>query len=318
MLETLKAAGLLDSQRAGGRRRAPEVEESGPSDDEVQWRVEAPQRLREGGDVDMFDSPAMVKPSEPDEDLPPVGLGAAFIKGPVIPTARVPEPLPEPEVGTSDSFLGFGDVEPDEPTPIEPTPTQPAPTEPTPTEPTPTQPTPTEQMPIEATPTEPVQSAPVESVPAETPVAETPVVPEPVVGEEPEPAAQAEPVSTPEPQAVEEPPAEGQDGEPFVRTVVVGGRTIDLTDGSPSATRASRRPKSDLSLAELLAEALVAYEAGRREDEAAQAQHQHGHEDSAESTVPIPPVAPPVTDSETTAPIERVTAEPPRWTLPES
>jgi hypothetical protein len=114
-----------------------------------------------------------------------------------------------------------------------------------------------------------------------------------------------------EPQVEQTEPVEG---EPFVRTVVVGGTAVELTDASPSATRASRRPKSDLSLAELLAEALVAYEAGRREDEAAQAQHQ----DAAESTVPIIPVTPPATDAETTAPIERVTAEPPRWTLPES
>lgn len=325
VLETLKAAGLLDPQRAGGRRRAPEVEETGPSD-EVQWRVEAPQRLREAGDVDMFDSPAMVKPSEPDEDLPPVGLGAAFIKGPVIPTARapepLPEPLPEPGIGTSDTFLGFGDVEPDEPAANEPVQSEPFPGE----------------------------SAPAESVPAETPVAETSPTPEPApeptpeptpevvavpeVVPDPEPLREPEPASTPEPAPVEEVAAEGEPGEPFVRTVVVGGRTIDLTDGSPSATRASRRPKSDLSLAELLAEALVAYEAGRREDEAAQTQHQRtdhqdtghqdighqdtSHQDSAESTVPITPVAPPVTDSETTAPIERVTLEPPRWTLPES
>lgn len=84
----------------------------------------------------------------------------------------------------------------------------------------------------------------------------------------------------------------GAEGEknPFVTSVVVGGRTIDLpvvaepgpepepAPGSPSANRASRRPKSDLSLAELLAEALVAYEAGRREDEEEQRARAEGNE----------------------------------------
>ncbi|MEO6082749.1 MAG: hypothetical protein ABIQ18_06550 [Umezawaea sp.] len=50
--------------------------------------------------------------------------------------------------------------------------------------------------------------------------------------------------------------------DPFVTAVVVGDRTIEV----PSAARASRRHKSDLSLAELLTEALVAYETGRRSD----------------------------------------------------
>jgi hypothetical protein len=52
------------------------------------------------------------------------------------------------------------------------------------------------------------------------------------------------------------------DPDPFVTSVVVGDRTIEV----PSAARASRRHKSDLSLAELLTEALVAYETGRRSD----------------------------------------------------
>ncbi|MBB5808164.1 hypothetical protein F4560_007932 [Saccharothrix ecbatanensis] len=123
VLDTLKAAGLLDSQRTGGRRRARDVEEdsavSGPSPEaeeqaepevrteavpeSVQWRVEAPQRLRteetSESSIDMFDSPAMVQPAVRD-DVPPVGLGAAFVKGPVIPTARVPQPpdFPPPPV----------------------------------------------------------------------------------------------------------------------------------------------------------------------------------------------------------------------------
>ena len=94
-----------------------------------------------------------------------------------------------------------------------------------------------------------------------------------------------------------------------------GGRPA-VARSSPSATRASRRHKSDLSLAELLAEALVAYEDARREDEAA------GRVEVDEDTVPISPVGTPptVSDTVTTAPIQRV--DPSRrfdtWTLPEA
>jgi hypothetical protein len=60
----------------------------------------------------------------------------------------------------------------------------------------------------------------------------------------------------------EAPPVADEPPDPFVTAVVVGDRTIEV----PSAARASRRHKSDLSLAELLTEALVAYETGRRSD----------------------------------------------------
>ncbi|MEJ2857802.1 MULTISPECIES: hypothetical protein [unclassified Saccharothrix] len=427
VLETLKAAGLLDSQRAGGRRRAPEAEESaGPSEnDDVQWRVEAPKRLREGsgGDVDMFDSPAMVKPSERDEDLPPLGLGAAFIKGPVIPTARVPESLPEPThlpeppqfpepTHLPESARLPESAQFPEPTQLSVPPQFPEPTQlsvppqfPEPTHsPEPTQSTEPSQFPeLPQLPELPGSGAPsgflgFGDVERDDPAPVTPPpVPPPVPQTAPETVPVVESSQAVEPVSVEAPAVEvggesvgsetigsetvvsetiGSDvigsgvdageepvGEPFVRTVVVGGRTVDLTDGSPSATRASRRPKSDLSLAELLAEALVAYEAGRREDEAAQTQQRQEGQgyrqeylgtyaveaDSAESTVPITPVGtpvaapaanpvstsvttsvgtsvgtsggasavPPASDAETTTPIERVVLEP-RWTLPES
>jgi hypothetical protein len=150
------------------------------------------------------------------------------------------------------------------------------------------------------------------------------VLPEPVKAEEPEPVAD-EPV------------------DPFVTAVVVGDRTIEV----PSAARASRRHKSDLSLAELLTEALVAYETGRRSDpdadaaaedeiadwissadtpadKPARASH-HAAEPApetsdAESTTPIIPVG----DPESTGPIWLPGPDGkqrPRfgtWTLPES
>ncbi|MEU5690398.1 hypothetical protein, partial [Actinosynnema sp. NPDC020468] len=73
--------------------------ETGPVVSDVpSWRVEAPARVKaEASDsrrVDMFDSPTMIQPPvRPDEfpPDPPSGLGAAFGKGPLIPTARTPE-----------------------------------------------------------------------------------------------------------------------------------------------------------------------------------------------------------------------------------
>ncbi|MBW4720794.1 hypothetical protein [Saccharothrix obliqua] len=105
----------------------------------------------------------------------------------------------------------------------------------------------------------------------------------------------------------------GAEGEPFVTSVVVGGRAVELpaVGASPSANRASRRPKSELSLAELLAEALVAYETGRREDEAARGAGGSASDSDVESTGPIPPVGAGETSVETTTPIPKVTGEPP-------
>ncbi|TQM80650.1 hypothetical protein FHX81_2991 [Saccharothrix saharensis] len=348
VLDTLKAAGLLDPQRAGGRRRARDADEAEAPEstpraegEPVQWRVEPPARLRSEDPpvVDMFDSPTMVQPAIRD-DVPPVGLGAAFVKGPLIPTARVPDPpdyppppvpdfgipgqsgfqaertTPEPEAADVEARPAFpaSDVdstpeeqveplpEPDqvpgfpEPDQVPPVPVpEPVPADPSP-EPAP--------PPARFGPTGFLSAADVEH--DDTPTTTSP-----------KPA----PAPTPEPEA----PSGEVPKEPFVTAVVVGGKTIDLpaiveppppSGDSPSATRASRRHKSDLSLAELLAEALVAYEDARREDEAA------GRVDVDEDTVPIPPVGtpPPVPDTETTAPIQRV--DPPRrfdtWTLPEA
>lgn len=118
--------------------------------------------------------------------------------------------------------------------------------------------------------------------------------------------------------------SEGGDAEPLVTSVVVGGRVVELPPSptmSPSAARAARRPKSDLSLAELLAEALVAYETGRREDEAAALTGTEA-ETTGPITAPVPESAvPPPSDAETTAPIQPVAAVRPRvdtWTLPET
>ncbi|WP_158846295.1 hypothetical protein [Saccharothrix deserti] len=376
VLDALKAAGLLDPQRAGGRRRAPDADEEAavseptpPAQAEpepVQWRVEAPQRLRaeaeEPPPIDMFDSPTMVQPAVRD-DVPPVGLGAAFVKGPLIPTARVPEPPdfplpPVPDFGLSlpdfsamastSTSADVAETEAAGARPVFPAPE-------------------VESAPGNASAApvgEPMQaneSAPEDrSVPEPTPEPDqVPGVPEP---DQVPPVPLPDPVpsnpSNPSPEAAQTPPSQfGPTGflsaadvehddtpavdpaadaaadlaadpadphkEPFVTAVVVGGKTIDLpaiveptppAPDSPSATRASRRHKSDLSLAELLAEALVAYEDARREDEAA------GRVD--EDTVPITPVggAAPESDTETTTPIQRVDP-PPRfdtWTLPES
>ncbi|MFJ6674482.1 hypothetical protein ACIQMJ_25550 [Actinosynnema sp. NPDC091369] len=440
VLNTLKAAGLLDPQRAGGRRRARDAEDEAnapepptpPAEPEtVQWRVEPPARLRGENPpppVDMFDSPTMVQPAIRD-DVPPVGLGAAFVKGPLIPTARVPDPPdypppPVPDFGIPDrsepkadlagieSEAGRAEIEPEagravpefepdragiEPGRVASEPSRAA------TEPRADQPVtelkadrtapgiepdragteseaglakveaepagaeeprvtaegearpvfPTTD--VDSMPEEPAKPLPepdqVPGVPEPDQVPPVPV-PEPVpVDPSPEPApppaqfgptgflsaadvehddvpatATAEPVPEPSTQAPgPETPGGEVPKEPFVTAVVVGGKTIDLpaiveppppSSESPSATRASRRHKSDLSLAELLAEALVAYEDARREDEAA------GRVEVDEDTVPISPVGtpPPVSDTETTAPIQRV--DPPRrfdtWTLPEA
>ncbi|MEU4739756.1 hypothetical protein AB0G02_04720 [Actinosynnema sp. NPDC023658] len=453
VLDTLKAAGLLDPQRAGGRRRAPDADDDvtaseaeavpgttepkptlpaqpqrqpqpqphAQSDAEtVQWRVEAPPRLRNeepAPPVDMFDSPTMVQPVVRD-DVPPVGLGAAFVKGPVIPTARVPEPpdypmppvsdfamtlpgftasaprptpasapmaepvvepvgestsAPEAEVrpvfpmadvdptGSNPPFPNPFDVDSTGPNPplpdslaVEagstPEPDQVPPAsvpDPVPSDPSPDVEAPATVPPVEF-PAEPVEVPPSLKVAAEVEV-------EPSVEGSPTSSASFSPTGFLGAGDVEadEAPATGPrtgagtgqttdpvadigDGpakDPFVTAVVVGGKTIDLpaivveptpppVSESPSATRASRRHKSDLSLAELLAEALVAYEDARREDEAA------GRVD--EDTVPFPPVGNPTpeSDNETTAPIRRVDPSPrfdsplpPRfdtWTLPES
>jgi hypothetical protein len=160
--------------------------------------------------------------------------------------------------------------------------------------------------------------------------------------EAPEPATVPSAPEEATPELVVEKPA----SDPFVTAVVVGDTTIEV----PSSARASRRPKSDLSLAELLTEALVAYETGRRSDVEAGTSDESPAGDVAdwmssadafsssseqsvevppvesdpERTAPITPVVVVTTDNETTGPIRRVPAEggeqPPRfttWTLPE-
>ncbi|GAA3459295.1 hypothetical protein ACFFSW_08065 [Saccharothrix longispora] len=487
VLDNLKAAGLLDPQRAGGRRRAPETgaaetgaAETGaaeaeaaqveapeapgtpevaevvravgaPEGETVKWKVEAPARLRADEpaaepvadepaadesaadepvvdepvfdapvvDVDMFDSPTMVQPAIRD-DVPPVGLGAAFVKGPLIPTARVPDPpdfpasamdafpMPplvadpsrddvsvapvpsshEPATGTfpaggathsaapQNSWSGAVERDAVAPsaTPDEPVGAdavvesdrsvalghhrpQPDPVH----EPEPDlEPNPESDL-------EPVREPEPVTPPAPEPDT-TPSVPEPSqVPPVPEPD-QVPPVPVPEPVPPKPSPsgflgaADVEDEEPeqpFVTSVVVGGRTIDLPAvvqppvlESPSATRAARaarRPKSDLTLAELLAEALVAYEDARREgdgfpddemdEDTAPVRTQATHSPPTHSPpahsppveppqaerLPVgpPPIAPPgvepVPDNETTAPIRRLDAPPfDTWTLPES
>ncbi|MDQ2587481.1 hypothetical protein [Saccharothrix yanglingensis] len=498
VLDNLKAAGLLDPQRAGGRRRAPEVEAAeieaaqveaaqveapeapgtpgapgtpeavravGTSEGEtVKWKVEAPARLRADGpaadepavdepavdepaadesvadepvadepvvdepvldppvgDVDMFGSPTMVQPAIRD-DVPPVGLGAAFAKGPLIPTARVPDPpdfpasavdafpMPplgvdprrddvsvtpvpsshEPVTGTfltsggthsaapQNSWLGAverdgvapsatpgGPVGADavlesdrsvdlghhQPQPV------PVPVPVPQSEPEPVREPESDLEPRSEPDPEPLREPEPVTPPAPEPVT-PPSVPEPSqVPPVPEPD-QVPPVPVPEPVPPKPSPSgflgaadvedEGPE-QPFVTSVVVGGRTIDLPAvvqppvlESPSATRAARaarRPKGDLTLAELLAEALVAYEDARREGDG------FPDDEMDEDTAPVrspepqplpveppqaerppvgpPPIAPPgvepVPDNETTAPIRRLDA--PRfdtWTLPES
>ncbi|MFE2751189.1 hypothetical protein ACFXGA_04215 [Actinosynnema sp. NPDC059335] len=349
VLDALKAAGLLDPQRAGGRRRAPEADDEAPArpepePDAVQWRVEPPPRLR-GEEptppVDMFDSPTMVQPVVRD-DVPPTGLGAAFVKGPVIPTARVPEPPDFPLPPVLDFPMALSDFTAAEPESRPVFPPDDVVSTPTPQTATPTAQTVTGGQETVTAGPESASDDPVgETSPAGAERAPAPPFrptgflgaadveadhddePEPDAGTRVEATTVPEITPEPAPGTASRPPAEDLPKEPFVTAVVVGGRTIDLparvepdapTSDSPSATRASRRHKSDLSLAELLAEALVAYEDARREDEAA------GRVD--EDTVPIPPVGnpPPESDAETTAPIQRVdpTSRFDTWTLPES
>ncbi|WNV83202.1 hypothetical protein [Umezawaea sp. Da 62-37] len=120
VLETLEAAGLLDKRRSGGRRRAPDAEDDTaqdtPTDEDPaarwpeqpaaeaqipKWRVEPPQRPRPAEEppqpppANLFDAPTMVQPAVGADGLPVVrpntGLGAALVKGPVIPPARSPQ-----------------------------------------------------------------------------------------------------------------------------------------------------------------------------------------------------------------------------------
>ncbi|MET1074592.1 MAG: hypothetical protein ABWY11_18240, partial [Umezawaea sp.] len=133
VLETLEAAGLLDKRRSGGRRRAPDSEDDTTQDTTAaatasavpaedpgarwpeqpaaeapapQWRVEPPQRPRPAEEppqpppANLFDAPTMVQPAVGADGLPVArpnpGLGAAFVKGPVIPPARSPQTPQEP------------------------------------------------------------------------------------------------------------------------------------------------------------------------------------------------------------------------------
>ncbi|XVS65745.1 hypothetical protein ACQPYE_06720 [Actinosynnema sp. CA-299493] len=372
VLDTLKAAGLLDPQRTGGRRRAPDADEEAvvsepeptrqAEPEQVQWRVEPPPRLRGEAPppVDMFDSPTMVQPAVRD-DVPPVGLGAAFVKGPLIPTARVPDPPdyplpPVPDFAMSSPMpMPMPEPEPEQAVTAEDVPPVFPPTDVD---------SPAEELPAPPPQPQPQPQLAPEPVSQPAPQPEpdqVPVVPVPdLVSSDPSPA-------TPPPASAhfspsgflgagdvehDDTPAAGDatvvapaeapgvesSKEPFVTAVVVGGKTIDLpaivveptppAPDSPSATRASRRHKSDLSLAELLAEALVAYEDARREDEAAGHSEVDGRSDvdsrfeADESTVLFSPVGtpPPESDNETTAPIRRV--DPSyrfdTWTLPES
>ena len=127
VLDSLKAAGLLNKPRAGGRRRAPDSEdESGrpaadqsaasepartdgpsqPTPETPKWRVEPPQRLRSEEDQaklpppDLFGASTVVHPAVGTDGLPaerPTGISAAFPKSPPIPTARTPQPSSAPE-----------------------------------------------------------------------------------------------------------------------------------------------------------------------------------------------------------------------------
>lgn len=392
VLDNLKAAGLLGHRRAGGRRRAPDADDATPepvaepaaeqvaedrvaedrvAEDEVaveqvaegapQWRVEPPQRLRaeeetppEPAPVNYFDAPTARHPMQR------FGLSAAFVKGPVIPTARVPEPGPAVEPEPAEEPPQVPPVPPQRPQPPRP---DPIPVVPDPV-PDPIPPTP-EPDPIPAVP----EPDPIPAVPEPDPVPRPPTSSGFDLGpssflstadveyEAPEPAPPPPAPIPPAPPApvaevVPEPPAQQETGEPFVTSVVVGGTTIEV----PSSARASRRHKSDLSLAELLTEALVAYETGRRSDVEAGTSEESPAGDVAdwmssanaftpaaeeppadpeptgvpsvtndpERTVPITPVAVAESDNETTGPIRRVSAEgtepPPRfttWTLPE-
>jgi tetratricopeptide (TPR) repeat protein len=359
VLDNLKAAGLLGTRRTGGRRRAPDADDAPPEpeptpepvveqvptyDEAPQWRVEPPQRLRaeeepaappapvEPAPVNYFDAPTARQPMER------FGLSAAFVKGPVIPTARVPEP--EPVVEPSSTVPPV-----EEPSPVPPVPPQ----RPQPPQPEPVVPTP-EPEPIPAVP----EPDPIPVVPEPDPVPRPPTSsgfdlgPSSFLRSADVEYEAPEPVSPPPAPEVEVAPVVVEPvSDPFVTAVVVGDTTIEV----PSSTRASRRQKSDLSLAELLTEALVAYETGRRSDVEAGTSEESPAGDVAdwmssadvftsaadpkpadptavesdpERTGPIKPVAVATSDNETTGPILRVPAEggeqPPRfttWTLPE-
>lgn len=322
---------------AANRSEQPAEEDTGeqaPASDAPKWRVEPPSRLRgeeeppQAPPADLFDAPTMVQPIVGLDGMPVErpgsGLGAAFAKGPLIPTARVPDPGPltDPEPPSEDPPGPLKrprpDTEPD-PIPLVPEPDQ-IPSIP---DPDAAPKLPSSGFGFDLGRSRFLSSADVEE--DDDPEPPPPhVLPEPVKAEEPEPVAD-EPV------------------DPFVTAVVVGDRTIEV----PSAARASRRHKSDLSLAELLTEALVAYETGRRSDpdadaaaedeiadwissadtpadKPARASH-HAAEPApetsdAESTTPIIPVG----DPESTGPIWLPGPDGkqrPRfgtWTLPES
>jgi hypothetical protein len=277
VLDALKAAGLLRAQRSGGRRRmrdsadddtpsapaeavAPEPERrpwpggspepQAERNDPVQWRVEAPPHLRADSPAPAPDqrvsrpapfAPAAPEPEEPAMVLPPP---------PPIPPRADPADAPttlHPRLGPDGLPLlpALPDTTDQDWTGASASRTHRVPE-------TPRWPEPDELPPLpDPVPTTP-EPAQVPDVPEPSQVpdvpepAEVPPVPEP--GQEPQSPPAAEPVDVFD---------LAPDGKP---------RVVDIVVGDPAGEQVSLRATKDLTMAELLAEALVAYETGRRSE----------------------------------------------------
>jgi tetratricopeptide (TPR) repeat protein len=368
VLDALKAAGLLDTQKSRGRRRrAPDAEDtpapttpsrqSGASDTPLappsgdrgpHWKVHAPSRLR-GDDRPGGRSKPSAIPAAAFLDTPTTihravgadGLPVPEKSAPVKPDTGAAEGV-EDGIGSAHSSLATGFAR--ELTPTVHVPEQPEPNE----EP--------DEKPLPVPEPDEIPAAPMPD--------EIPAVPDP-----------HEAPSVPVPDEVPKPPSHGgydvvpstfltaadveadPEDEPAVTDPVAKAEPTDFvgaaqpeTPAEPSGRPGSRRSPSELTMAELLAEALVAYETGRRSDaefagsgdeagtvmadwmstvenvpaaDAAPAE-QVSAETDAERTGLMIPVAPAEPDNETTAPIRRLpgdAGDPSRfrtWTLPES
>ncbi|WP_199442409.1 tetratricopeptide repeat protein [Umezawaea beigongshangensis] len=367
VLDALKAAGLLQGQRSGGRRRmrdsgdddtpstpaeavAPAPEQrpwpsSTPEpqierNDASRWRVEAPPHLRADSPASAPEQPvsrpAPFAPAAPEPDEPAMVLPPP----PPIPPRADPADAPTtlyPRLGPDG--LPLLPALPDTTGPDGPG--------------------------ASGSRTHRVPEAPQWPEPDELPPLPDPVpdVPEPAqIPDVPEPSLVPD-VSEPGPvppaaepdQELPPPPAAEGTGTADVFDLAPDGkpRVVDIVVGDPAGEQVSLRATKDLTMAELLAEALVAYETGRRSESAFGEQDDEspgGGEvadavdwlsavEAAPHSAPVSeitdlppaaeadrtgsfrPVVPPEGDNETTLPIMRVAEPDPSpfrsWRMPE-
>ncbi|MGZ3147933.1 hypothetical protein ACVDFE_39320 [Lentzea chajnantorensis] len=230
--------------------------------------------------------PPAPEPAEP--DLDPQDLDLPDLS---LPDLKLPE-LTLPELDFSSLDLGdlaarSQSAKPDwstssipHPEPAEPPdPSQPRPTPEHEPEPVPPVPDPVPSVPVPdevPRPSEPdlltntfLSAADVDDDLADLPTAPVQLHPDAHTARTPRSAGFSSAVAAPSEQGLGETAGPGVEADPAAATEAVGSPApVEDTPAKPSNGRpSSRRKPSDLSLADLLAEALVAYETGRREDE---------------------------------------------------